>query len=641
MSKTNKSGTIIILPKKVVAGTVNTYTFIYTAGKGGIKENGSIRIFFHGEHSWAKPQVFHVGHYPGYVSVTCSNGKVAVTPRLISTSLAEYGKPVDYQRYINSGYSGYSLQISITGASLAEGDRIKIVFGDIQNGKGFGAVCGHKVNPYIKRNEQAVFVTAVDNTGTGKFIELENSPELEIIPDKTAGFEVIGPSVAEVGEMFTLHIKARDRFYNATPDYSGVLKLTIAKKGLILPVKVQFIKNSLGTLLIKDIKAVEAGVYRISVIDEKTGIAGESYPVKVVKEKQYGIYWGDLHHHTGWSYDVVGPTGRITAPPVDTCRYARDIAASDFIAITDHHTVLDCQWTSPEEKKYAPLAWAPGVEAVKKLNKDGKFIVYMGMEFEDGRGHTNVIFLNDNPPYCKDKIQTIEDVWKFYNYKDIISIPHFHADWGVPKRWKAPVNEKIECLAEIASVFGRFEHMGNVPRYPRWMKNKYCNVQHHLGEGKKIGICCGSDNHMRQPGDLHLTAVIAKDKTKKSIFEALQNRHCYGTTHPRIFIDFKLNGHIMGDVIKSDENSNIREIEAEVLGSSKILRLDIIKNNKEIYSLFNQGRDIKFKLTDAGAKKDTKSDFYYLRILQDDNEMAWTSPIWVDVKNNAKRQTKI
>ena len=51
----DKLGKAIILPKKVVAGTVNTYDTIYTAGKDGIKEGGSIRVFFFGELAWSSP----------------------------------------------------------------------------------------------------------------------------------------------------------------------------------------------------------------------------------------------------------------------------------------------------------------------------------------------------------------------------------------------------------------------------------------------------------------------------------------------------------------------------------------------------------------------------------------------------------
>jgi len=617
----NNLGKAEITPKKAVVGTTNIYTLVYVAGKDGIKKGGKIRVLFPGGHSWSKPQIFQIGHYNGYITVRCSNGQVVLKPSIFSTNVDEYGEKIDNEKFEGKRFSGdwNAVEIEVLNSEIKEGDKVKIVYGDVQGGKGFGTICSHK---YIKSKKNlSTFVVQIDKNGSGEFKEINKFPEVKLSAQKTESLEVIAPSVVKAGEKFDVHVKARDIFCNPTCEYSGVLNIKASSKGLMLPAKVVFKKNALGVIKIKNVSALKPGVYWITVTDNKNKIKGESYPIKVMQNNEDSLYWGEMHHHTNVSYDNIG--NRMYATPDETCGYARDIANLDFIVITDHHNTHSDLAFELSEK-----AWKATVETSNRMNKDGKFVVFAGIEYQSRRGHTNVIYLNNNEAYCNNSILEVTELWKLYKGKDVITMPHFHADWGKEETWQWH-DEELERLVEVSSCHGRYEFLGNQPRHPKRMKNEFYTVQYQLAQGKKLGIYCGSDDHMGQPGNHHLTAVIAKDKSKKAVFEALRNRHCYGVTHHRIFLDFKLNGHIMGDVISSvSEKTDVRNIEVEVAGSGRILSIALIKNNKEIHVLYNQPHYAKFSFTDKEKEKDT--DYYYVRVIQENNEMAWSSPIWVE-----------
>ncbi len=134
----------------------------------------------------------------------------------------------------------------------------------------------------------------------------------------------------------------------------------------------------------------------------------------------------------------------------------------------------------------------------------------------------------------------------------------------------------IESLVEIHSLHGFFEWFG----------------QAYLDEGHKVGFIAASDDHLGHPGynvarpskmvhRVGLAAVIAPAKTRDSIFDAMKARHAYATTVDRILLDARLNGHLMGDVVQTDDERNI---EIEVMGTAPIDTVSVIKNGQTFWT---------------------------------------------------------
>lgn len=215
-------------------------------------------------------------------------------------------------------------------------------------------------------------------------------------------------------------------------------------------------------------------------------------------------------------------------------------------------------------------------------------------------------------------------------------IPHMHfgADWR-------GYDPDLYRVMEIYSSHGSAEYIGCPRQIPyldkQLQKGSEGNVdvtfQEILAQGMKLGVTAGSDSHSGRPGlstwtrvgrtyKGGLTAVFADQKTRESIWRALYNRHCYGTTGDRIYLEFSINDYPMGSEIEADK----RLIKARAMGVNPISRIDLVKNNENVQSKKDCGVQGRIEMKDTPHFGE---DYYYLRVTQQDGEMAWSSPIWV------------
>ncbi|MFC2126003.1 hypothetical protein ACFLU5_14465 [Bacteroidota bacterium] len=122
---------------------------------------------------------------------------------------------------------------------------------------------------------------------------------------------------------------------------------------------------------------------------------------------------------------------------------------------------------------------------------------------------------------------------------------------------------------------------------------------------------------------------------------AMESRRTYATTGTRIYIDFTVNGYPMGSEIKS---TNATEIAGKVAGTNKLETVEVTKYEngeyRTIYSSSPGSGIAEFQFEDKNFDSDC---MYYLRVSQVNevpdrlwafptNEMAWSSPIWVEFK---------
>lgn len=122
-----------------------------------------------------------------------------------------------------------------------------------------------------------------------------------------------------------------------------------------------------------------------------------------------------------------------------------------------------------------------------------------------------------------------------------MTIPHVGGRTG---NWEFH-DPRFQRLGEIASDHGIFE----------WF------IQDALRRGHRVGIVAGSDDHQGHPGNSPvgrywntrggLAAVYATDRTRKSIWDGLYARRCYGTTLARILLDVRMGSHLMGESFRA------------------------------------------------------------------------------------------
>ena len=71
-----------------------------------------------------------------------------------------------------------------------------------------------------------------------------------------------------------------------------------------------------------------------------------------------------------------------------------------------------------------------------------------------------------------------------------------------------------------------------------------------------------------------------------------------------------------------------RIIKARAAGTAPFVHVEIIKNNDVVYGTAQGALEAEFEYVDK--TEICPNDYYYLRITQEDGNMGWSSPVWVD-----------
>lgn len=356
--------------------------------------------------------------------------------------------------------------------------------------------------------------------------------------------------------------------------------------------------------------------------------AFDAHPPEVVRawldKNGYGerqLLFGDIHGQSNIS-DGMGYIDQYY-------HRARARAKLDFVALTDHDCYPD--WISQSE-------WELMRTTNRLMNRDGELSCLLAYEWTPNEykydfGHKNVYYRDDEgglfrsgddagmtPPQLYDSIRPYQG----------FCVPHHPAaDWGhvsAATDWGF-FDPQVQRLAEIFSRHAPYEDdegqskfTKNIPKFARH------SVQHGLARGYRFGFTAGSDSHQMEHGvEGGIVAVFSPRHTREDIWDALYNRLSYGTTGARILLSLKVNGVPMGGETASLKTEPVT-VEASVLGTGP-LRLELLKNNRVVAQW--EARDGAQDVTWQDRER-SDTDYYYLRVLQEDEHMAWCSPVWVE-----------
>ncbi|MFW6414149.1 MAG: DUF3604 domain-containing protein [Verrucomicrobiota bacterium] len=361
---------------------------------------------------------------------------------------------------------------------------------------------------------------------------------------------------------------------------------------------------------------------------QKNEAVTESNPLFVEASGEYLPYFGYLHTHSDISND-----GREN---IDF-GYQEAIynAGLDFAAVSDHFWADKPSWQ-----------WEQVLEAACKHNREGQFVTFPGYEWSSQDfGDRNVYFKNVGPQCPVGVLEnTPAEIFAHLRGEEALVIPHSPAyelrARGIYWDYHDP---DFERLVEIFSSHGSSETVHDNP-YP--LKNttmypavEYNTVQAAIKRGVKIGFIAGGDNHRRPlpedpaRGNTGITGTWARELTRDGIWEALFARRCFGTTGVRATVGFKLQGHWMGETVVNAGKGMNREMQLRIASPIPVQSVEILKNNQLLKKWCPENRRC-FVFTTEYADKLTEgtssTDFYYVRARLGDDQMAWSSPVWVE-----------
>jgi hypothetical protein len=137
----------------------------------------------------------------------------------------------------------------------------------------------------------------------------------------------------------------------------------------------------------------------------------------------------------------------------------------------------------------------------------------------------------------------------------------------------------------------------------------------------KLGFQSSSDHISTH---ISFAVAIAERPDREAILDAFQRRHCYAATD-NIVLDVRSGDHLMGDEFTTGGPVSLKVM---ALGTAPVKRVDIIKDFHHVYSAEPNKDRVEFTWTDEDGVNRGPS-WYYVRVLQEDGEIAWGSPMWI------------
>jgi hypothetical protein len=340
--------------------------------------------------------------------------------------------------------------------------------------------------------------------------------------------------------------------------------------------------------------------------------------------KTFRIYRGDVHRHTEFSMD-----GNNDGSLVDTYRYAIDAAELDFLMVSDHNGNAgpDTEYVNWLLQQAADVWMTPG-----------KFVPLYGYERSVNypNGHRNVIFSKrGNPtlpiPESEHKGETgAQALYEYLKKRNGIAISHTSAT-GMGTDWRDNDLE-VEPLVEIYQgdrVSAEYEgapkaaHGSKLTGAPGGFRPAGY-VWNAWAKGYKLGVQSSSDHLSTH---ISYACTIAEEFSRDGLLDAMKKRHSYGATD-NIILDYRLqaggNEYLQGDIVKI---SGGFKVSVKVIGTAPVRQIDVIKNNKFVHTRQPMEQEVTFTFADSEVSP--SESYYYVRVLQADDQMAWSSPIWV------------
>lgn len=344
---------------------------------------------------------------------------------------------------------------------------------------------------------------------------------------------------------------------------------------------------------------------------------------------------GEMHGHSNLSDGT---------PDIDTYfRNIRDLAKLDFAVLTDHdHGGVG----APTLWAGSPSKWDLIRQKTAEYRVEGKFSTLLGYERDSYPFYNNLVLYfrdldADMVRGVRDGEITASELRELLAREDVIACPHDTYSFTSNADFLAMPKELITPYVEVISRGDACEYMGN----PAGAESYCCEGgywQDALRRGAKMGVIGGSDDHsgmngrvdeslpypLKYPG---VTGVWATENSPEAIFEALKAKRTYafmmgnadGDMGGRMEIDFRINGHNMGETVERPDSRDLH-IYYNVKSDVPVKRVTLVKNCRNYLALRHNRELI------LDYKQETPTDIYYLRVELTDGRFGWTSPVWVE-----------
>ncbi len=490
-------GTAELSPKgDFEAGSFESFTLTYTAGRYGIDDSGSLRICFRFASDQSNPQ-FTDPKAPGYTTIEASNGAV------LQTRFDPKGNIRPWDR---------TLWIKVVKGFLERGDRITIRFGDQSQGSP-----GLRLQTFCE--ESFEFRVLADPIATFNFQTLPVQPTIRIVPGPPDRYVAVLPTLREVGQAFPLKVKGEDRWGNPSDRCDTTLRVEVVGPIGGAPAEVT-LKPGQRALEIPGLTGTAAGEGHL-ILTDKTGTQYRSNPIRLEAAPAFLHFWGDLH---GQSEETIGNNSADAY-----FRFARDLAFVDACG----HQGNDFQITLD--------FWAELNRLTASFDEPGRFVALPGYEWSGNTalgGDRNVYFPEEGRTIRRSSHALIEDQSDLDT--DCTTAGELFEAFARAEEWD--VVGFAHCGGRYADIIqahdGRFEK--SVEVHSSWGTFEWL-VHDAFDAGYRVGIVANSDGHKGRPGASYpgaglfgaiggLTCYLMPALDRPTLLDCLRRRRHYCTT---------------------------------------------------------------------------------------------------------------
>ena len=348
----------------------------------------------------------------------------------------------------------------------------------------------------------------------------------------------------------------------------------------------------------------------------------------------YQLYFGQLHSHTNIS-DGAGTVKEAFA-------HAAGVDNLDFLAVTDHSNSFDNE-SDANVDLGADLTgvsseWAQGHAAADAITTEDFVGIYgFEMTWSDGFGHINTFntpgFESRSNSEFGNKSGSTEGYQNYYNKLVEVesSLSQFNhpgttfGDFQDFSFYDPQVDQRI-TLIEVGNGEGAIGSSGYFPSYEYYTRA--------LDKGWHVAPTNNQDNHKGNWGDSNTarSVVLASSLTEDAIYDAIRNYRVYATEDNDLSILYSLNGNAMGSILNKQEDGVTISAQISDPTDTGDMTVEVIVNG---------GLVIGTQTVSGGAGTVTfrfdsnDYSYYYLRIIQADQNIAVTAPVWTGEGVNA------
>ncbi len=608
-------------PLQVLPGTLGTWTLQLEVGDGGLFEGDGIALGVEHGSDWCSGRDSLGGFDSRFGGLTVDTDGDAEFEVLRET--------------FTSG--GNAAELQLVGGALSAGQLVWITVGDPDAGdEVYAPTMAHDAALHVYEHTD----DELTDDGFRLYREVLPTPVVTVIADEAVAVAVLARSHAEVGGELSVVLRVEDERGNGVADFAGEGLLLDDTTGEVLWTG-EVTGDERGAFCVEGASIGAEGIARLRA--EVAGLTGFGGPVQV-GGATVPVRWGQIHGHSLVS-DGLGSADSWYA-------YARGASNLDFAALSDHgfltEQVMDHQFFRHD---ILEGDWDGYASATRAANDPGAFVTFLAYEWTSNLySDKNVYFLHDDEAW-EAYPATLDELYARYAGRaDQVTIVS-HMMWATAfmraTDWST-FDADLERVVEVASVHGVREYAGN----PYWTDDDVWAQQYAadmagnlvadgLAAGHRLGLVCGDDSHQGMPANSHrgrhpcrcagLMAVRAAELTREGIWDAWQGRRTWGTTGPRVLLEFSCEGVEMGGELAGPQDQP-RTLRVQVHATVGVERIEIVRGDPaapvhvETYDtpVWNPP-----PLEWIDDEVLSGEDFYYVRVFMEGEQIAWSSPIWV------------